>query len=95
MLVLVLVLVLETSDPDLDAEYEYEYEYEHQIGRSGSAVVVVNETAAMQLWPGADAIGRVVYMEDRPFTVVGIVGDMRQHGPEQRRHPLPHPRPGD
>jgi putative ABC transport system permease protein len=45
-------------------------------------VVVVNETAARKYWPGADALGQVVRLDDKERTVVGIVGDIRHQGPE-------------
>jgi putative ABC transport system permease protein len=54
--------------------------------RAGSApVVVVNEAAAKQFWPGgASPIGRRVVMRDwgEPYQaeVVGVVGDVRQMG---------------
>ena len=52
--------------------------------RSGSpAVIVVNETAARRLWPGADPIGQTLmvpdFMELEPRQVIGVVGDTRHH----------------
>jgi predicted permease len=61
--------------------------------RAGSPpVMVISETAAKQLWPdGGDPIGRGVIMRDwgNPYraVVVGVVGDVRQRGPEQSIHP--------
>ena len=45
-------------------------------------VLVVGETTAQKLWPGQDPIGRRVRLMDGtgpPFTVVGIVGDVRHY----------------
>jgi len=59
------------------------------LDRAGGApAAVVNETAARQFWPvGIDPIGRTIEMRDwgSPYsaTVVGIVGDVRQQGPDQ------------
>jgi predicted lysophospholipase L1 biosynthesis ABC-type transport system permease subunit len=39
-------------------------------------VAVINESMARQLWPGEDAIGKVV-LTDRERRVVGVVGDVR------------------
>jgi len=42
-------------------------------------IVVISETAARRYWPGEDPVGRQVVMreEDPPWTIVGIVGDVR------------------
>jgi putative ABC transport system permease protein len=46
-------------------------------------VVIVNETVARRLWPGADPIGRTIAIPDMLSpsrkTVVGVVGDTRHH----------------
>jgi putative ABC transport system permease protein len=49
-------------------------------------VVVLNETAAKTFFPGEDPIGRVVQLRDHR-TIVGIVGDVRNLGPEQTSQP--------
>ena len=56
--------------------------------RGGPGVVVVNETAARRFWPEGGAIGARVRVgpdtEDNEWiTVVGIVADIRQHGPTE------------
>jgi putative ABC transport system permease protein len=61
--------------------------------RGAQPVVVVNETAARQFWrPGIDPLGRAVEMRDwgAPYaaTVIGIVGDVRQNGPDQPVDPI-------
>ena len=52
--------------------------------------VVINETAARAYWPGRDPIGasgRLFSSDGTPFDVVGVVGDMRNNGPN--RPPAP------
>jgi predicted permease len=69
-------------------------------GDSASAAtgVVINERFADLGWPQADPLGRRFSFEDNPpnwFTVVGVVGDVRQWGPEQAAIAqlyAPHPR---
>jgi predicted permease len=61
--------------------------------RASQPVAIVNETAARRLWsPGVDPIGRTIQMRDwgAPYTatVVGIVGDVRQNGPDQPVDPI-------
>ncbi len=47
----------------------------------GPAVVMINETFAREQWPGQDPVGqRVLLHGDDPYTVVGVVGDVRQRG---------------
>jgi putative ABC transport system permease protein len=46
-------------------------------------VVLVNEAAASKYWPGRDALGQRLTMNDKEYTVAGIVGDIRHLGPEQ------------
>jgi putative ABC transport system permease protein len=63
------------------------------LDRSGAQpVALVNETAARQFWPaGVDPIGRTIEMRDwgSPYsaTVIGIVGDVHQAGPDQPSAP--------
>jgi len=48
--------------------------------------ILVSETLANTLWPGEDAIGKQADMwtsPDRLGTVVGVVEDMRERGPEE------------
>ena len=45
-------------------------------------VIVINETAAKNYWPGEDAIGQRVKMNSTERVVVGVVGDIRHMGPE-------------
>ncbi|HVR43210.1 MAG TPA: ADOP family duplicated permease [Thermoanaerobaculia bacterium] len=63
--------------------------------RDAPPVVVVNESAARDLWPGESAIGkRVRPGGEAPWaTVVGVVADSRLHGLRQKTRPfvfIPH-----
>jgi predicted permease len=53
-------------------------------GPDGPKIAIVNETAARTLFPGGDAIGRRVRIGPDPeatmHTIIGVVGDVRQHG---------------
>jgi putative ABC transport system permease protein len=52
-------------------------------------VVLINETMARMFWPKGDAVGARVYIGPgappvgRWITVIGVVADMRQHGPTE------------
>ena len=51
--------------------------------RAGSEpVVLINETMAQRLWPGEDAIGKII-RPDRERRIVGIVADVRHLALEQ------------
>lgn len=55
----------------------------------GPGVVVVNESAALRFWPAGDAIGGRIRLggdtdDNEWITVVGIVADIRQHGPTEQ-----------
>jgi predicted permease len=46
---------------------------------------VVDESLARIYWPGADAVGKEIYRgtagpDDKPFTIVGVVGAVKQSG---------------
>ena len=49
----------------------------------GQRVVVVNQTAAEQYWPGRSPVGTHVMINDRDHLVIGVVADIRQYGPEE------------
>ena len=54
-------------------------------------VVVIDETAARQIWPGEDPIGKRIAMpwEDTIVAeVVGVVGDVRHGGPDAEPFPM-------
>ncbi|HUG09551.1 MAG TPA: ABC transporter permease [Opitutaceae bacterium] len=43
-------------------------------------VIIVNERLARVLWPGVDAIGRVIRTSGKDRRVIGVVGDVRYFG---------------
>ena len=49
--------------------------------QNSEPVVILNQAAAARYFPGEDAVGRVVRLAGNR-TVVGVVGDIRQDGPE-------------
>jgi len=53
---------------------------------TGSVGAVINRTLAEQAWPGESALGKRFSFSDPPnwITVVGVVEDVRQWGPESR-----------
>jgi predicted permease len=56
--------------------------------RSGSqGVVILNETAARQLFPGRDPLDQTAVVEGRETRVVGIVPDVHEGGPEGKAGP--------
>jgi predicted permease len=46
-------------------------------------VIVINEAAARRYWPGEEALGKRLKINDKERVVVGVVGDIRHLGPEQ------------
>jgi putative ABC transport system permease protein len=55
-------------------------------------VVIVSQSVADQMWPGANAVGQRISMKDVPgpgdwLTVVGVVDDVGQTGIDTRRDP--------
>jgi putative ABC transport system permease protein len=61
-------------------------------------VVILSASAARRLWPGEEPVGKRVFinlMSEIPLQVVGVVGDVRESGPDVPPHPeayLPYPR---
>jgi len=61
-------------------------------------VIMVNETLARRLWPGASAVGRRLVVDystagTYPYEIVGVVGDVRFRGPRSEPQPeiyIPH-----
>jgi putative ABC transport system permease protein len=72
---------------DVSASYFRAMEIPLRRGRLFSAgeatpVVVVNERFARRFWPGEDPIGkRIAFDDDRWFTIIGVVGDVKVRGP--------------
>jgi putative ABC transport system permease protein len=64
---------------------------ERSDGPDAQRVAIVSRSLAERLWPGQDAIGKLVQFDMggdlRPSTVVGIVGDTRDLGLEQEPRP--------
>jgi hypothetical protein len=50
-------------------------------------VLVINQAAASIFWPGQRAVGRRIVVENVDWRVVGVVGDLRHRGPEDRVRP--------
>jgi putative ABC transport system permease protein len=46
-------------------------------------VIVINEAAARRYWPGEEALGQRITINSKERVVIGVVGDIRQMGPEQ------------
>ena len=46
--------------------------------RDSPPVVVVNERLAQQCWPGEDAIGKRILLDDAPIAIVGVAKNARQ-----------------
>jgi len=48
-------------------------------GSASPRIAVINETMASLLWPGADAIGKCIIVNNEPCaTIVGVAGDARR-----------------
>jgi predicted permease len=48
----------------------------------GTPVAVINQAAAQRYWPGQEALGQRFKMNQKEWTVVGIVGNIHHLGPE-------------
>ena len=53
-------------------------------------VIVISETMARRIWPGADPLGKQITLSGNPtpWTVVGIVGDIRDQVLQQEPAPM-------
>jgi putative ABC transport system permease protein len=47
------------------------------------AVALVNRAAAQRFWPGQDAVGQKIVMEQEPVLIIGVVADVRRGLPEE------------
>ena len=61
-------------------------------GRNAPHAAVINESLARSTWPGEDPIGRTIEFGNmdgdlRPITIVGVVADTHEYGPEQPARP--------
>lgn len=66
--------------------------FEPGDGPDAAHVAVVSRSLAEQRWPGQDALGKLIEFGNmdgdlRPFTVVGVVGDVRELGLERAARP--------
>ncbi|HXW05941.1 MAG TPA: ABC transporter permease [Vicinamibacterales bacterium] len=66
--------------------------FDDRDGPGAPHVAVISESLARTQWPGGDPIGRTIEFGNmdgdlRPLTIVGIVGDTREYGPEQPPRP--------
>jgi predicted permease len=66
--------------------------FDDRDGPAAPHVAVISETLARSQWPGADPIGRTIEFGNmdgdlRLLTIVGVVGDTRESGPEQPPRP--------
>lgn len=62
--------------------------FDARDGSDGAPVGIINRTLAEQLWPGQDAVGREIRLfGNTPFRVIGVVGDVRQHGLDAQPEP--------
>ena len=50
-------------------------------------VIVINQAMAKFAWPGQEPLGRALNLHDQLLTVIGVVGDVRQLGPESPINP--------
>jgi predicted permease len=56
-------------------------EFTQSDRKSGESVVMVNETFARTLWPGRNAVGKII-TQDGGRRVIGVVADVHHGGPE-------------
>ena len=59
-------------------------------GLEAPRVIVISETMARRIWPGTDPLGQQITLSGNPtpWTVVGIVGDIRDQLLQQEPEPL-------
>jgi predicted permease len=60
--------------------------FDERDTRESQRVTIVSQTAAHNLWPGQNPIGRTVRMNERTYTVIGVVADV-VHGMEETLQP--------
>jgi predicted permease len=66
--------------------------FDDRDGPGAPHAAVISQSLARAYWPGADPIGRTIEFGNmdgdlQPLTIVGIVGDTREYGPEQPPRP--------
>jgi predicted permease len=55
-------------------------------GAGAPAVAIINDLAARRYFPGREPLGELVIFRDRPTRIVGVVQNVRLHGPEADWH---------
>jgi predicted permease len=59
-----------------------------QDGRGAPGAAVINETLARRLWPGAEALGRTMRLDDDTLEVVGVARDAKYDEPTEEARPF-------
>ena len=57
-------------------------------GRGAPGAAVINETLARRFWPGAQALGRTLRLDDDTFEVVGVARDAKYDEPTEDPAPF-------
>jgi putative ABC transport system permease protein len=66
--------------------------FDDQDAPDAAHAALVSQSLAERVWPGEDALGKLIQFGNmdgdlRPFTVVGVVGDVRERGLEAEPQP--------
>lgn len=67
--------------------------FDDRDGPAAPHVAVISQSLAAQEWPNSDPIGRIIQFGNmdgdlRPFSIVGIVGDIRERGLDADPRPM-------
>ena len=67
--------------------------FDERDGPEAPHVAVISQSLAAKEWPSSDPIGRIIQFGNmdgdlRPFTIVGIVGDIRERGLDTEARPM-------
>ncbi|HXR74896.1 MAG TPA: ABC transporter permease [Bryobacteraceae bacterium] len=65
-------------------------DFEDRDSVNAPLTAVINEALARKAFPGRDPIGRIIFAgldSEKPMTIVGVVGDVRQWGPAREPSP--------
>ncbi len=58
-------------------------DFTDQDGRQKELLIIINQALARRHFPGQNAVGRRLRMNDEVATIIGVVGDVRQAGLDQ------------